>query len=147
MERSDVMYHLWHSIEMHTIRRDFLLYLALFGLMWLMAVPGDTGPAVLMLLFLIPILVFYIWRTICIFRNPEGYIFSKCELTQPHSNFWLKMMFFTVRIELPNGRVDYVDTHAIFAAHGIAEPRMEDYVNRTATIAYNPSTGMVVVIG
>ena len=146
--RQHTLHYLWHSLEMHTVRRDFLIYLGLFGFLCLLALPGgsNTGAETLMLICLLPVLIFYIWRVICIFRDPEGYYFCECQLTQPHSNFWLKMMYFTVYIELPNGRTDTVDTHAIFEAHGIMEPRMEDYVNSKATIAYNPSTGMVVVI-
>lgn len=39
------------------------------------------------------------------------------------------------------------DTHSIFYARGLVGLLLEDYVNRTVTIAYNEETGMVVVIG
>lgn len=146
-DQKAVISRLKDSLELHTIKRDLLIYLVFFGLMYLLSVSDDSGAATLMLLILIPILIFYIWRIICIFRDPEGYIFAECELTQPHCNTFLRSYYFTVRVELPNGQTSHVDTHAIFATHGIFEPIMKDYVNSTVTIAYNPATDMVVVIG
>lgn len=148
-EKSQAIQQLKASLELRTLKRDFLLYACCLGIPWLIMASDEAsaGPAVLLGLTLLAILGFYLWRILCIFRNPEGYIFCDCVLNQVHSNPFLRSFFFTVRVEMPDGRTEYVDTHAIFATHGIFEPIMEDYVNSTVTIAYNPSTDMVVVIG
>lgn len=84
-DQKAVISRLKDSLELHTIKRDFLIYLVFFGLMYLPSVSDNSGAATFTLLILIPILIFYIWRIICIFRDPEGYIFAECELAQPHS--------------------------------------------------------------
>lgn len=148
-DKKAVITQLKDSLELHTMKRDFLLFACCLGIPCLFMVSDESssGAAALLGLMVLSILGFYIWRTICIFRSPEGYIFSKCELTQPHINPFLRCYYFTVRVELPNGQTSYVDTHAIFATHGIFEPVMENYVNSSVAIAYNPATEMVVVIG
>lgn len=146
-DRNTLISRLWHSLEMKTIKRDVIAIACLLGIPCLLAAASGEPVAVSFGLFLIPFLGFYLWRTIGIFHKPGHYIFCKCLLDQPHSNTLAKSMYFTVRIDTPNGRTHMVDTHAIFTCHGIMEPRMEDYVNSTATIAYNPETEMVVVIG
>ena len=92
------------------------------------------------------ILAFYVWRTISIFRHPEGYILAECTLAQPHFKY-RGGYYFTITFPMPNGEAEILDTHAIFNEGSLAEPSMEDYVNKTAWIAYNPATDMVVVIG
>lgn len=145
-----------HSLEISVIRRDVILYTLVMGLVVLMAscqsAPYDDGsrwkvPVGFAVIFLLPFWVFYLWRTVQIFRKAEKYIFCRCVLSQPHQNPWLQTMYFTVVIEGPDGRKNVRETHAIFPSHGLIGPLVEDYVNRTVTIAYNEETEMVVVIG
>ena len=149
MEKSDIRYQLWHSLEMHTLRRDILLFIICLGLPCLtISQSKDTaGASVLMALILVALLTFYIVRIGKIFHCAEYYVFCKGTLCQPRYNPYIKMYAFTAVLEMPEGDTKAVDTHAIFATHGIFEPLMEDYVGKTATIAYNPLTDMVVVIG
>lgn len=147
MEKPDVIYQLRHSLEMDTIKRDILMFAGGLGIPALIMLYSEYvfASGVFLGLILLGILGFYICRILSIFRNPEGYILAECTLSQPHSRH--RSFYFTISFPLPDGQPDIVNTHAIFAEGGIFEPVMEDYVNKTAWIAYNPSTGMVVVIG
>ena len=68
-------------------------------------------------------------------------------MTQPHGSFWVRSMYFTVLLEDGDGTI-VANTHSIFGTsrHQIG-PIMEDYVNKTVTVAYNGLTEQVVVIG
>ena len=148
MEKPDIVSQLKHSLEMNTIKRDLLLFSGFLGIPALtMLSNGDTsGTGTLLGLFLCGLLAFYIWRIISIFRHPEGYILAECILAQPHFKY-RGGYYFTITFPMPNGEAEILDTHAIFNEGSLAEPSMEDYVNKTAWIAYNPATDMVVVIG
>lgn len=46
-DQKAVISRLKDSLELHTIKRDFLIYLVFFGLMYLLSVPDDSGAATL----------------------------------------------------------------------------------------------------
>lgn len=146
-QRSVTLDRLWHSLEMHCIRRDLILYLIAIGLFVLMTRENPGIGIVLALIGFGPFAIFLLWRGLQIFRRAEEYVFYRAKLSQPHQKWPLKAMYFTVVLEEPDGTRQVVDTHAIFACHGIMEPLMESYVNSTVTIGLNRETGMVVVIG
>lgn len=157
MDKNVIRRRLWGSLELHTLRRDALLstliVLICIGFQGCTAATTGDGNlwiviAVIYGIVLLPFWCFWIIRTINIFRAPEEYFFCKCTLSSVHHKPFLKGgMYFTVVIEDPEGSRFTADTHAIFAAYGIAEPLMENYINRTVTMAYNRETEMVVVIG
>lgn len=147
---------LWDSLEMHTIRRDFILTGVTVALVMILQACSARGSyddswilaVITSALVLLPFWIFYICRTLCIFRKPESYIFCRCQLSSVHQRIFSRgAMYFTVLIEDPEGGRFVADTHAIFAAYGIMGPLVEDYINRTVTVAYNRETEMVVVIG
>lgn len=149
MTKSDIRYQLWHSLEMHTLRREVLLCIICFGIPLLMTTSrrDASGVAVLLVLMLLALLAFYIVRIGKIFYCAEYYIFCDSILCQPQYNPYIRMYLFTAVMEMPDGSTEAVSTHAIFATHGIFEPIMTDYMGKSATIAYNPLTDMVIVIG
>lgn len=140
---------LWHSLEMHCLRRDLIMILIAMILFMLFTGGGEFWLPSLILdcVFFGPFAVFYLCRCIRIFRKPEHYTFYKTTLTQFHQKFPLKAMYFTVVLEEADGSKQIKNTHAIFACHGIVEPVLESYVNSTVTVGLNRETGMVVVIG
>lgn len=140
---------LWHSLEMHCLRRDFVMILIAMVLSLLIYWGNEIGWLSILLTGIVfgPFLVFYLWRGFQILRRPEGYVFYETTLTRFQQKFPLKTMYFTVVLEEPDGRKLIKNTHAIFSCHGIAEPLIESYVNSTVTIGLNRDTGMVVVIG
>lgn len=148
MENIDVVYQLKHSLEIETIKRDIFLFALCLGLptLFMLCDEDVSGAGVLLALMLAGILIFYIWRTISIFRHPEGYILAECTLAQPHFKY-RGAYYFTISFPLPNGEAEILDTHAIFGGGSLDWAAMEEYVNKTVWIAYNPSTDMVVVIG
>ena len=150
MEDTSVTRHrLWHSLEMHCLRRDLIMMLIAMGLFMLITWDDQFWIAALVIdcLGFGPFVIFYICRGVQIFRKPEGYTFYKTTLSRFHQKFPLKMMYFTVVLEEPDGSKRIENTHAIFASYGIVEPLVESYVNSTITIGLNKETGMLVVIG
>lgn len=149
MDKKTIQERLWYSLEMHVVRRDLIMILIAMVIFLLFTWDPQTWAVALVIdcLGFGPVAVFYIWRGIQILRKPEGYTFYKTTLGSFHQKFPLKMMYFTVVLEEPDGSKRIEDTHAIFACHGIVEPLVESYVNSTVTIGLNRETGMVVVIG
>ena len=140
---------LWDSLELHCLRRDLILVLIAMVVFMLFAWDDRFWVLALVMDCVVfgPMLIFYLWRGIQIFRKPGSYTFYKTTLTRFHQKFPLKAMYFTVVLEEPDGSKRIEETHAIFACHGIVEPLLESYVNRDVTIGLNEETGMVVVIG
>ena len=140
---------LWHSLEMHCLRRDLIMILVAMILFMLFTGGGEFWVTALIIdcISFGPIVIFYIWRSVQIFDKPERYTFYKTTLTQFHQKFPLKAMYFTVVLEEADGSKQIKNTDAIFACHGIVEPVLESYVNSTVTVGLNRETGMVVVIG
>ena len=154
-ERSAAIQALRGSLEMGYVRRNILFCLAMLpvsGLVFLIKVNPVTGSLFwqlmgIMLLAISPFLLFYLIRILRIYRKPERYVFSKVELRRPYHSFNSHVMYFSILVENSEGRKIPADTHAIFATRGLIGPLMEEYVNRTVTVAYNEDTKMVVVIG
>ena len=95
-----------------------------------------------------PFLLFYIIRTINIFRHAESYHFCKTVLCNPKGGSIRDTIKFTVLIEDADGDKFAANTHSIFHTHtGWFTPGFEDYVNQTVTAGYNEETGQVIIIG
>ena len=142
------------SLEMQALWRNLIIALAIAVPVTLIYAIADSPKyffwsfaGLIFGVIVAPIALFCIIRTICIYRCPDQYIFCKGVLAQPHGGFWRDSIFYTVVLEDPeDGRKFFVDTHAIFNARG-GHPSLEEYTNKTVTIAYNRETEMVVVIG
>ena len=102
---------------------------------------------IMLAVFYAPLLGFYLWRILRIFRQAEHYSFCRTTLDRPHSGIMRNTMNFSVLIRLPDGTQRMRSTHSIFYAYGFTGPLMEDYINREVTVAYNEETETVVVIG
>ena len=148
-DKSAVHERLWHSLEMHCLRRDLIMILVAMVLSVLIYWGNQVGWLSIVLTGIVfgPFLVFYLWRGFQIFRKPEGYVFYRTTLSRFQQKFPLKSMYFTVELEEPDGSKRMENTHAIFSCHGIVEPLVGSYVNSAVTIGLNKKTGMVVVIG
>jgi len=147
---------LLHSLEFRVLCRNAGLYtlvIALAAGLTACAYPpyGEEMDLGLYFLFwsvwLVPAWIFYGSWAFRMLRKAERYEFCRCSLTKPHQNHWVKGMYFTVFAEFPGGRRELLDTRAIFQPQGFVSPLLEDYINRTVTIGYNPETGNVTVIG
>ncbi len=142
------------SVEMRFARHNAVLYAVMAGVSALFILligsiksPGAGAAAsVMLLLFLSPIALFYVYRIFKIYHHIDAYTFTEAELIRLHSGF-NRMMYFTVTVKDRSGRDITVDTHEIFAPHGIMEPLLEDYVGKKVLIGYNNATEYVVVIG
>ena len=105
------------------------------------------GTAIVTAISALPILIFSLIRLTRIFWKPQSYHFCKTTLSNPKGGNLRHTIRFAVLLEDSEGKKFMADTHSIFYARGLVGPLLEDYVNRTVTIAYNEETGMVVVIG
>lgn len=145
---------LWNSLDMHWVKVNTVMILVVFGIIGLIYSLRIPEPGlrwqlvgIMFLLVVAPWLVFYLWRTVSIFRRAEEYIFCKCCLSQPRGGSLKHSIRFTVVLTDSDGSKFAANTHSIFSTRSICGLGLEDYVNKTVTVAYNPSTGSVVVIG
>lgn len=105
------------------------------------------GTAIVTAISALPLLLFSLIRLIRIFWKPQGYHFCKTTLSNPKGGNLRHTIRFAVLLEDSEGKKFMADTHSIFYTRGLIGPLLEDYVNKTVTVAYNEDTGMVVVIG
>ena len=95
---------------------------------------------------LIPMFAVHAWELRRIYRKYEACKFYQVKLTQPHGSLW-RSMHFTVLLRDEDGTI-ITRTHSIFGTSKYQwGPSMEDYLNKTVTVAYNEETGEVTVIG
>jgi hypothetical protein len=155
-DTKEIRQELWRSLDMVWVRLNAVLILAIFaglGLWfgWIGYRNGDWDTFALIMVFvtlvLVPFLGSLSWRTYRIFRAPASYTFCRCCLSSPKGGSIRDSIKFTVVIEDADGYKFAADTHAIFQARRGAGLVLEDYVNKTVTVAYNEETGSVVVIG
>lgn len=158
MSKSEIQEKLKNSLDMFNVH--FWLTCAgiivlVEGVMVLLFTPRNPfGPSrwlpfgIMAAISAVPILIFCLWRTIQIFRQPESYHFCKTTLSNPKGGRIRDTIRFTVLLEDADGHKFIATTHSIFHTHrGSYALALEDYVNQEVTVAYNEETGQVVVIG
>lgn len=144
---------LWNSLEMKDVKRNLLVVLIAFPLIGLIATArindaeGKLAMSVIVAALMLPYLLFYLIRLVRILLQAEQYVFCRTTLTKPHTSLIHWLFYFSVVLKDENGKEFMADTHAIFQTRSIFGLQVEDYANRTVTVAHNPATGMVVVIG
>lgn len=146
-----IRHQLWISLDMAWVRFHFGLIVAvslIFSLLGSSRFPDNPGifPAML-LIVLVPFLIFLACRTYAIFEKAEDYYFCKTKLDTPFGGFSRDSIGFHVTVTDPQGLCHRVDTRSIFHTRSVIGANLEDYVNHTVTVAHNPTTGSVVVIG
>lgn len=158
MEKTDIRRELRDSLELAVIRQDIALVCVLVPLILLpsgCAARGFRDPnfwipaAAVTVLTVLPFLIHGLWVTLRIFRSTDCYTLYRAKLSQPHQCKWGRgAMYFTIVLEDPaDGGKFIVNTRPIFASYGFIGPLLEDYINKTVTVAYNEETDVVVVIG
>ncbi len=158
MDTKEIKEQLKNSLDMVSVR--MYLFIAgmvalLEGVMVLFLISGPPfGPSrwgaygLMLLISVVPILIFCLWRTISIFRCPGSYHFCKAKLCNPKGGRIRDTIRFLVVLEDMDGNKFTAYTHSIFHTHrSSAGLALEDYVNQEVTVGYNEETGQVVVIG
>lgn len=152
-KRKENRRRLWNSLEMGEVKRNLGMILVMIPLLCFLSAGQMNYPEAKMLaygmlaVFSVPYLVFYLYRMACILDRPEAYHFCEATLHRPQSSFNRRLFYFSVVIRDEDGMEFMTNTHAIFGVRNLFGARMEDYTDRTVTMAYNKATGMVVVIG
>ena len=153
--KSEIRQKLWESLDMHCLRWELTFSVVVVAIA--LAIPGVMGGfrdpsywlmvAVVAGLTLLPLFGYALWLYCRIFREAESYRFYSAKLTMPHgSKFVRGGLYFTVVLEDSDGGKYVVNTRSIFAPNGLAPLHLEDYLNKTVTIAYNEETEMVLVL-
>ncbi len=138
MEKREICKKLWNSLDMKYVQSWVFISLIGFSIMSLADLPG-VGAIVFL-----PFMGYAWWRRWKILRKAEAYELHRAKLVQPYARFGMGMYSFAAILE---DQSDVLQTDAIFAVRSLDLPQMQDYVNQTVTIAYNPETEMVVVMG
>ena len=149
----EIRARLWNSLEMGEVKRNIIFILVAGPVLGFLTAGRMNYPEAkwlsigMLAVFFVPFLVFYLYRMACILDRPEAYHFCEATLRRPQSSFNRRLFSFSVVIRDEDGMEFMTNTHAIFGVRNLLGARMEDYVDRTVTMAYNKTTGMVVVIG
>ena len=159
MDKQEIKEKLDNSLEVSTIRLwvkiELGMVLLVCGLHFLSTFLNryrymDVNPwafyGFVAAIVLVPMFGVHAWELRRIYRKYEACRFYKAKLSQPHGS-WFRSMYFTVLLRDEDGTI-ITRTHSIF---GMSKyqwgPIMEDYLNKTVTVAYNEETDEVVVIG
>lgn len=144
---------LWNSLEMGGVKRNIIIYLILLPIFCALSFVRLRDPeaqmimCAVMALLIAPFLIFYLARLVRILLRAEEYVFCRTILSKPHASLNRDLFYFSVVLKDKGGKEFMTDTHAIFANRSLFDSLLENYVNQEVAVAYNPVTGMVVVIG
>ena len=138
---------LLHSLEVAHYWKQIVTVAVLFLIFGSVLYLRQLSLGILFTLMVLPCLIFYGYRIWQIFRCADRYIFCRVALTVPQHNYWAKAYSFAVTLDHPEIGRRSRQTRAIFQTYGLIPPLMEDYVNQTVIVAYNPATETLVVIG
>ena len=151
MDFSEKKERLSRSVEVRHIRNNVIIFVVIT--VALLAVSLLTEDAeqwrlrrniwlVLMLAVFVSYGIWY-WK---IMRRFEDYIFCTAKLVDVRNGFVKHTRYFVVAVDVPGwGKIEK-RTHSVFQTQGIPGPMLKDYQNMDATLAYNPTTGQLVVI-
>lgn len=146
-ENPDTRTKLLHSAEMGYYLRQSAVLGAIFLFFCLLTFSRDLGAGIIFALLFLPFPVYCLYRILRIFYRPEGYIFCTAALNRPNYHWFLKSYSFTVTLDHPKIGRRARQTQPIFLPYGAFEPLLVNYMNQTVTVAYNPLTDTLVVIG
>ena len=139
-----------NSLEFRAQRRSALVVWICTAIMLLIyGAIGSGGTArgvagfVMVILFMIPYSLYYVYRLTVLFWKIDHWVFSEAVLDKPHlggkGGAW-----FTVTIRDRSGREIVKETSHIFG--NVSEPVFEECVNKRALMGYNSETDTVAVI-
>lgn len=146
-QNPDTTKKLLHSVEMGYYQRQLTVLGVFFLILCAIAFFRDPGVGIAFVILFLPFLIFYLYRIFRILRQKDNYIFCTAVLDQPNYHFWHKTYSFTVTLDHPQISSRSRQTQPIFMPYGVFEPLLVNYVNQPVTVAYNPLTETLVVIG
>lgn len=150
-DTTTIRQRLWNSLDMAWVRQQGIAAAVIILIFWAICptwYPEEPWIALLVLgIVMTPFLIFLACRTYAIFEKAEGYYFCEAKLDAPFGGLFRDSIGFHVTLTDTQGIKHRVDTRAIFHTRSIFGASLEDYVNRAVTVAHNPETGSVVVIG
>ena len=139
-----------NSVELKAQLRQALFVWIATAVMLLLAAlvgvgktPKSTVSFVIIVLFMVPYSLYYVYRVGVLFWKIECWTFSETTLDRPHLGY-KNAACFTVTVRDRSGRELEKETSHIFGT--ASDPVFEDYVNRRVLIGYNEETELVAVI-
>lgn len=139
-----------NSVELKAQLRQALFVWIATAVMLLLAAlagvgktPKSTVSFVIIVLFMIPYSLYYVYRVGILFWKIERWTFSEATLDRPHLGY-KNSACFTVTVRDRSGRELQRDTTNIFGS--ISEPVFDDCVNKRVLVGYHDETDTVAII-
>ena len=139
-----------NSVELKAQRRNALFVWIVTAVMLLIAAVAGVGKSakstvsfVIIVLFMIPYSLYYVYRVGVLFWKIERWTFSETTLDRPHLGY-KDGAWFTVTVRDRSGRELEKETSHIFGT--ASDPVFEDYVNSRVLIGYHDESDTVAVI-
>ena len=92
-----------------------------------------------------PFIFYYFGTLIHLTRHAENYRFYDVLLDKPRSDM-RRSLYFVVEFQDENGDTVCINTNTVFRIDSIWEQPIEEYINKTAQIAYDKINNRIVVI-
>ncbi len=111
--------------------------------------PAFMNATLFLLIFLIPITLYYILRIILLYVNANSCLLYAATPKEVHNNpisLW-RACYFTFEIPQENGSTLTVESSAVFKHSEYSSAYFGNYINKTLQILYNPKNEMVIVLG
>ena len=101
-----------------------------------------------LLMFVIPISVYYIIRMVLLCKGAKDCILctATCkEVHNPELSLW-RACYFTLEVTKPDGTAFEIDTSAVFKHSELSNSFFGDYLNKPLQVLYNPKGEWVAVL-
>ena len=103
------------------------------------------------LFFLIGILPFFAYEYYkykSLFKDIDKYELCDAKLDRPSTSYFVRgAIYYTVAFKTADGETVTADTRAMWSSSPLAQNQLEEYNNKTVTLAYDKENDRLVVIG
>ena len=148
----------WHLHNLKTygvvslIYGVVMLFIAVFSSLmhgnFILAISITGGIFLVFALGISPFVIYEFYRYKSLFKNIEAYEQGEAKLDRPSTSYWVRgAVYYTVTFKTSSGEAVTTDTKAMWSSSPFAQNQLEDYNNKTVTIAYDKADERLVVLG
>lgn len=148
----------WHLHNLRTygvvglIYGVIMLFIAIFAALmhgdFIFAISITGGIFLFFAIAISPFVIYEAHRYRSLFKSIDNYEPCEAMLDRPSTSYWARgAIYYTVTFKTSDGETVTADTRAMWSSAPLAPNQLEDYNNKTVTLAYDKEAERLIVIG
>ena len=130
-----------------------MLFIAIFASLmheggFILALSITGGVFLFFALAISPFVIYEAYRYRSLFKSIDKYETCEARLDRPSTSYWGRgAIYYTVSFKTSEGESVTADTRAMWSSAPFAQNQLEDYNNKTVSLAYDKENDRLVVLG